>query len=350
MPLPESSLSIVCTAIGDFVRTGLNAAANNIGVSLGAPGALDAEPSQHSINLFFYRFEPSGTQSLVRPDQPWRVRLFCLVTAIGIDEEEIPAGENDLRLLGEIMRLFHETPVLAGVELNGLETRLQVVFTPISDEQINQIWMTQGDTYYRPSAIFEMALAPVMPLQTYIEPPVVGAMGRQAGADMSQRHASFTGSVNAPVVPRRVVNTDNPLWQPALCWVHNGECHDTLSFDVDSPEFAAFVAQLWIAGDSTTNVTLRWDIWDREQGWRDAGSSQLAIPFSSAIEPEQVPATVPAVFPTAVTTPLPLAIPVGQTAAQGMLYATREVTIEGNTAPTVVRSNPLLLSLYRSAP
>ena len=106
MPLPESSLSTICASITDFVRTGIGAAVNSINVSIGAPAIIAGDDSQHRLNLFFYRFEPSGFDSDVHPNDPWRIRLFCLITAFGIDEDIINAGENDLRLIGEVMRIF----------------------------------------------------------------------------------------------------------------------------------------------------------------------------------------------------------------------------------------------------
>ncbi len=95
MPVPASSLSIVCTSIGDFVRAGINAAANNIVVTIGAPASVAGEDDEQRINLFFYRFEPYGFNADGRPDEIWRLRLFCLVTTFGVDEDDVPAGEND---------------------------------------------------------------------------------------------------------------------------------------------------------------------------------------------------------------------------------------------------------------
>ena len=137
MPLPESSLSIICTSIFNFVRTGVNAAANNISVTLGAPGTLTENGNEHRINLFFYRFEPSGFHSSVHPNDPWRIRLFCLISAFGIDEGNVPAGENDLRMLGEVIRIFRETPVLSAVTVATEEVRLQAVFRDRKSTRLN---------------------------------------------------------------------------------------------------------------------------------------------------------------------------------------------------------------------
>jgi hypothetical protein len=345
MPLPESSLSIICSSISQFVGSSLNAAANNITVSIGAPAEVADEDEDHRLNLFFYRFEPGGFDSDAHPNDPWRVRLFCLITAFGILEDGIPAGENDLRLLGEVLRIFRETPVLGAVTVNGEQVRLQVVFSPATDEQINQVWSTQGDTTYRPSVIYEMALAPIMPSTLRVEPAVVGAIGSQALTGRSGRFAAFSGSALAPRVPFHAVDIDNPQWAPALCWLYLGECAHTLSFDVDSAEFGAFTPQVWLAGDPAQSVNLVWEIWD-SSGWRSVGAPLAAAPFSKAIDPANIPAAVPGIFPLNLA--LPVSIPAGENAAQGLLHATRSVTLVPGQPLVAVRSNPLLISLYRT--
>jgi hypothetical protein len=345
MPLPESSLSIICNSISQFVRTGLNAAANNISVSIGAPAEVADNDEDHRVNLFFYRFEPGGFDADAHPNDPWRVRLFCLVTAFGILEDSVTAGENELRLIGEVLRIFRETPVLAAVTVNGEAVRLQVIFSPATDEQINQVWSTQGDTTYRPSVIYEMALAPVMPSSLRAKPAMVGAIGSQALTDRSGRFATFSGTARTPQVPAHAVNIENPQWAPALCWIYLGECAHTLSFDVDSAEFGTFTPRIWLAGDPTQSVSLVWQIWD-SSGWRSVGPPVAAAPFSTAIDPDNIPAAVPAVFPLDLT--LPVGIPAGENAAQGLLHATRSVTPVPGQPPVEIRSNPLLISLYRT--
>jgi hypothetical protein len=345
MALPESSLSIICASIAQFVRNGVNAAANNISVSIGAPGEIPEGDEQHKLNLFFYRFEPGGFDSDVHPNDPWRIRLFCMISAFGVDDDGVPAGENDLRILGEVLRIFRETPVLGTVGVNGEQVRLQVVFSPATDEQINQIWSTQGDTTYRPSVIYEMALAPVMPSQLRVEPPLVGAFGHQAREFSAGRFATFSGVIRPPKVPSSIVDIENPQWAPALCWVHQEECAHTLSFDVDSPGFAGFTPSVWLAGDPSAEVELVWEIWDRD-GWRQAGAPVAATPFGTGIDPEHIPAGEAGVFPLEVDSPV--SIPAGGNAAQGLLYARRTVTTVPGGPSVIVRSNPLLLSFYRT--
>ena len=333
----------MCTSITEFVRIGLNAAANNINMFMGAPSQVPDDDDDHRVNLFFYRFEPSGFQSSAYPDDPWRVRIFCMITVFGVSADGVTAGENELRMLGEILRLFRETPVTGEQVIQGQSIRLQAVFSPATDEQVNQIWSTQGDTSYRPSVIYEMALAPIMPTDIRPEPPRVGAVGHEATT--YDPFAAFSGTVQGPPVPRRSITVADPVWQPYVCWVHEGQCAFTLSFDIETPDFAAFTPLVWIAGDPGTARELVWEVWDAS-GWRSEGAPVPATAYTQTLDPDDIPAPVPATFPVELA--LPFEIPVGETSAQGLVYAVRSVTlIEGND-PVEVRSNPLLLSLYRS--
>ena len=168
MPVPVSTLSQVCDNLRDVIRTGIDAATRDIEVTIGAPavlGALDGA-TEHHLNLFFYRFEPSGFEPGTHPELPWRVRMFCMITPFAINETvaggTVSAGENDMRILGDTMRVLHEAPILDPITVGGIDVRTRVVFMSTTDEQINQIWSTQGDTHYRPSAVYELSLTPIV--------------------------------------------------------------------------------------------------------------------------------------------------------------------------------------------
>ena len=168
----------------------------------------------------------------------------------------------------------------------------------------------------------------------------MGAIGHQARADESARYAPFSGAVQGPPVFRTEVDISNPQWAPQLCWIHDGKCARSLSFN----EADAFTTQVWLAGDTGDSVNLIWEIWDTD-GWRSAGVPVAATPFSTVIDPDGVPTLPVPGFPLVVTNPV--AIPAGETAAQGLLYATRQVTLIPGESAIEVRSNPLLLSIYR---
>jgi hypothetical protein len=346
MPLPASSLSVVCEHIRDFVRTEIDAGVSGVEVTIGAPGGL-ATSDEHRLNLFFYRFEPSGFEAGARPEAPWRIRMFCMVTPFGIDEANggttISAGQNDMRMLGDAMRVFHETPILPPVVADGITVRTQAVFMSITDEQINQIWSTQGDTHYRPSVVYEMSLTPIVPEALAPEPRIVGAIGAAARAGRG-RHEPFTGVAYGPPVPAVTIDVSDPAWVPAIAFVLDDLLHRSLAVDVDGEAFEDFTPEVWLAGDPDDSVELVWEAW-RPTGWAAVGTPQDVTPHGPALDPAAIPAGAPG-FP--IEAPLPEDLADDQSSLQLLLYARRSFTRLDGGPSEIVRSAPLLVTLYRS--
>jgi hypothetical protein len=242
-----------------------------------------------------------------------------------------------------VMRVFHETPILPAVDAGGVTVRTRVVFMSTTDEQINQIWSTQGDTHYRPSVVYEMSLTPIIPPTIAPPPRLVGAVGAEARA-ISDRHTAFSGAIAGPPVRAQTIDTGDRAWAPALAWVHADALHRSLAFDVDSPAFAAFQPAIWLAGDPTESVNLVWEVW-RATGWEVTGTPQAAQPQGIAIDPDAIPAAGGG-FPT--STPLPETLPPGPMSLQLLLYAERSFTRFDGGPTETVRSQPLLLTLWRS--
>lgn len=179
MPLPESTISRACRSVADFLYKTLKARGYAVLVVIGPPS--NAKPavgdSNHRLNLFFHRFEPAGFGPDTLPGETAWVRAHCVMTAVAVDETPVLAGENDLRILGEVLRIFHETPVLPPVDVGGETFRPQMVFAPLSLDDINRLWSTQKDTVYRPSIAYEIALAPIAPLKRDKPAPPVKSLG-----------------------------------------------------------------------------------------------------------------------------------------------------------------------------
>lgn len=338
MPLPATSLSRICRSVADFLGTELEANSNSIRVLIGSPAEASKEfETEHRINLFFYQVEPSGF-GVFDPDETWLVRLHCLVTAFGVTEGQVGAGENDLRLLGGVLRTFHETPILPPVNLDGTPVRMQVVFNPLTLDQINHIWSTQGEVTYRPSVAYEMALVPIPPSELRLGGPLVGAIGVEVHRGLE--HTAFGGTVLVPVVAARAVSTVHPDWTPRICLVEGSACAESLSFAVGSPELQAFTPQVWIAGEEGSPVTLRWESWEADSGWTalpDQVDTQAAGPL---LDPEAAGSITP------VAAPLPFSDRPGQL----VLYAVRSAQRFPDGTPIQVRSNPVLINLYEVAP
>src|SRR5437870_5080587 len=107
MPLPETSLSLACRSVANFIQSSFAAASHPIQVRLGTPAAAQpaASDTEHRLNLFFHRFEPSGIGSYELSNETWWIRVHCVITAFAVDEDRVSAGESDMRLIGEVLRL-----------------------------------------------------------------------------------------------------------------------------------------------------------------------------------------------------------------------------------------------------
>ncbi|WP_323813540.1 DUF4255 domain-containing protein [Cellvibrio sp. NN19] len=338
MALPDSSLYLACKALVDGLEEGIQANTHEISISMGSPADIASKTDENRLNLFFYRFEPSGFQAGVHPNEPWRIRMFVLVTCMTkLDQDQ---GLEDLRLLGMVMSYFNEHRLMPQVTIGTEQLRLQVVFVPASEEQLNQIWSTQGDTSYRPSVIYEVSLAPIMPTNLRGEPPRVGFTGLETRADMRRRFEPFAGSLRALPVSRHAVNSANPAWTPVICWVEGDACSSVLSIDVDAVDPATVKPRLWVAGQAGASISLEWQVWQDER-WNEADGGNLVI-SSAAIEPESIPVGLP-------TIDLPTLTLTDAARWQLLLYAVRSYQAFSGGPSITLRSNPLLITLYREA-
>ncbi len=162
MPLPDSQLAWLCRSLADFIGQRIQADQNRIRVMIGSPSdaAPDDGDHDHRLNLLFYRFEPSPAPRnipMVPEGRPLesqeleRVSVHCLITAFGVPEGGVSAGENDLRLLGEVLRIFQEQPVFEATRGDGRKALIQVALHDLTVEKIHDLWSTQGAVGFRPS-------------------------------------------------------------------------------------------------------------------------------------------------------------------------------------------------------
>lgn len=339
MAVGLSSLAQVCRSVAQQLSAGINAAdRSRIDVLLGTPAA--AAPTEtdnnHRLNLFFFRFEPSGFDGDLLPGENRLLRMHCLATPFCVDENPIPAGENDLRVIGEVLRHFHENP-LFDLPVDGETFRVQVIFLTLGLDQLNQLWATQGDTVYRPSALFEVSLAPVIPRLAMLPAPLAGAVGLGVRATLSASAAGI--GARPPELPPLLPDTRREDWTPALCLVDGTSCVQSLSFAVGSPQLAVFTPRAWVAGAVGTSVSLRWETWEATSGWLPQAPSAPFAVVDLLIDPDAV---ANASLQTTV-------LPFSDRAGQMVLYAERSFLRFDGVALTL-RSNPVLVTLFEVAP
>jgi hypothetical protein len=336
MALPETSLSRACRSVADYVQGVFTANGNPIQVRLGTPAAAVPAPTDtdHRINLFFYRFEPPGFGSFELSGETWWIRVHVVVTAFAVDEGRISAGENDMRLLGEVIRMFHETPVIGPFDVGGEQLVAQAVFQPLGLDQINQLWGAQGDVAYRPSVAYELALVPILPKKPSLPAPMVGAIGADTRPNMD--HVAPSVAAPSPPVTPMFIDTNPVDWAPQIALVLPTGYAQSIALQVGSPDLAAFKPAVIAAGLVGAPITFSWQIWDKTAGWRAAaaGTDQAAT-----VGVARLPADASTVTGTAVT------LPFTATPGQALVYAQRTVT-RSDGAVVTVRSNPILVTLY----
>ena len=340
MAVRLSSLSQVCRRLAQDLSDGINSAdTTRVNVLLGTPSAAAPGDSDttHRLNLFFFRFEPAGFDADVLPGETWLLRMHCLATPFCVDEAPLSAGENDLRVIGEVLRHVHEHPVFE-LDVEDETVLIQVIFLNLGLDQLNQLWSTQGDTVYRPSALFEVSLTPVIPRAPAIPAPLVGAVGLGVRADMAARTGA--GPAIPPSVSVTQPATDAEAWTPALCLVAGGACLQSVSLALGSDALNHFEPAAWVAGARGSEVRLRWETWDSTQGWRPEAASDPFPIQDERIDPDNL----------ANATTVPVDLPFTDHAGQAVLYAERIYARAADGVQVTLRSNPVLVALHETAP
>lgn len=347
MGLLHSSLAQVCRSFGQQLSLGVNGPATTaVRVLIGTPS--DAAPGEsdpdHRLNLFFFRFETSGFDGSVLPGDPWLLRMHCLVTPFCVAEAPIPAGENDLRLMGEVLRHIHEHPVSEITLDDGESFLVQSIFLNLGLDQINQLWSTQGDTVYRPSLLLEVSLAPIMPRKATVPSPLVAGVGLDVRAQRLRRGEGLEG-IEVQMLQVGVLSPDTDVedWAPDLLLLNgtDGTVLRSISLAIGSPALNTFAPRALLAGEPGSQVSLRWSQWEKSSGWQDSAGVQAAQIQRSHIDPAQPP--------SAATLPL-LTLPFTDRPGQLMLVAERHYTRQADGAMLTVRSDPILINLYQAAP
>jgi len=323
-------------------------------VTLGNPESAKSDSSgdKQKVNMFFYHFSPFEFSADVLPGETAMWRAYCLITPFAIDEGLKTAGELDLRLLGEVMRVFHENPVniwtLKDSQGNDFSVHVQAVFKHTGIEELNQIWSTQGnEVAYRPSVAYEFALAPVIPRVPAEQAKRVAATGFRV--DSSMEHAGdvmagedYSSIVRTPEVAVVRVSGQKDDWVPTACLIHDGAYAQSLIFSDVDPFIKTSGSQLGarVAGKVGESVSLRWEVWDSQAGWLepvDASVATLLIGHDS-IDPDE-----------AAVSDVSIDLPISE-AGQAVLYVEHSYTRGSDGVELSVRSNPMMLTIYKASP
>ncbi len=276
--LPVNAISIAANKLRMLLLSEISDLSTISQISIGQPkGTFEDEVDKNQLNLFFYNVSYEGYPADGLNEDPFYVKLYCLITAVGAKgvAGSPSAGENDLRLIGEVMRVLHQQPVISVDNGNNVEiAQLQIVPHKLNLDNLNHIWSTQGNKPYRLSVAYEMALAPI-PLAVAVErspllgePQIVvwGAMKRSPEKELD-------GLVSQkPLVKYLEIDTDRKDWKPHICLFKNiqpsresEKLHYVFKVEADFDGNFDGEMKILIAGKNNGKVKLVWNIWRRKE-------------------------------------------------------------------------------------
>lgn len=309
--LPTSSLSNAAYSLRKLFLQSIDELADITQIRIGHPAdnikALE-DTDENCLNLFFYDVNYDGYPADGGTENPFYVRLQCLITAVGAvskepeppgsnTERDVSKGENELRLVGEVMRILHEKPLLSIGDSKGKEVAvLQVVPHPMNLDNLNHIWSTQSDISYRLSLAYEMALAPVPQAVPAETSPLVGDSRMVVWGDITREDGTERDGIISlqPRVDYLAVDTGAKDWMPHICALETLDDAARKLHYVFRPEGDLTVPlDILIAGKPGGRVKLLWNVWrkktdDSVVAWKE-NLADLHPPSEKTIKPAAGP-------------------------------------------------------------
>lgn len=166
--IAPSTLSLAALALRNQI--GKCAKIDVANILLGHPAHVTPASSAQAVSIYFFHAYVPGNSGAVDPTMPLDTIVHCLITPLGVATtapgaggDDISSGENDLRLLGQIMRCMHENPLLRVADANAAGI-CEVEITPLelTIDDLSRIVPTAPATGgFRPSVAYALALLPL---------------------------------------------------------------------------------------------------------------------------------------------------------------------------------------------
>lgn len=172
MALHTSGLSIAALALRGLLAENIEGITESQ-IMLGPPAKINESDLNTSprINIFCYNvLYDVPVTTMLGQENPVVTQQF-LLTPIGCAQPEIhlTAGEADLRILGELMRVLYQNPVLAIYSDDAPVCKTNLSMRNVSLEEQGKIWGAQKDAIFRPSIACDLLTVPIVPTPTPLD-------------------------------------------------------------------------------------------------------------------------------------------------------------------------------------
>lgn len=280
--LPASALSNAAYGLRELLVSEIDDFTDFSRILIGPPSENfeTLKSRQHtSLNLFFYEVKHDAYPTDVVSDNPFYVRIRCLITALGSKTNgpprDISSGENELRVIGEVMRVFHQNPFLELKDAGGEPiAQLQVVPYTIDLDNLNHIWSTQNDASYRISVVYELGLAPVPAQRAQDVAPRVQDPRLVVVPEGAEIPAKEDILSLVPQVDYLEVDVGQDKWVPHICYVKDVGGTPSLHYVMNISGNLNTELDILMAGKDQGQLTFYWDIWIKQDdhsvvGWQE---------------------------------------------------------------------------------
>ena len=201
-------------------------------VLLGHPASVQLvnETDPH-LSVFFYSVYPAANSADLRPEEPLDTIVRCIMTPLAKNPtngaNRISSGEEDLRILGQVITCMHGWRLLVVNDMNEKPVcSVEIIPLELNADKLSKIVPTQPEGGFRPTIAYELSLIPLFPKK---DPPVESEVkvvtygvspdiddGRNDGKNFPQQY------IRALIEAHQNVAESGP-WKPQLYLIDEAE-------------------------------------------------------------------------------------------------------------------------------
>ena len=217
--LSPTTLSMVARALRTHIAA--NTEIQEMNVLLGHPASVQLvnETDPH-LSVFFYSVYPAANSADLRPEEPLDTIVRCIMTPLAKNPtngaNQISSGEEDLRILGQVITCMHGWRLLLVNDMNEKPVcSVEIIPLELNADKLSKIVPTQPEGGFRPTIAYELSLIPLFPKK---DPPVeseVKVVTYGVSPDMKDEKNFPQQYIRAVIKANQDLGEDDP-WKPQL--------------------------------------------------------------------------------------------------------------------------------------
>jgi len=218
-----TTLSMAARALREHLDANTDLTAANI--LFGHPASVQhSNGDEPYLSVYFYHVYPAGNTADLRSEEPLDTIVHCIMTPLAKGSinspNQVSPGEEDLRVLGQVMTCMHAERLLIVTNANGDPVcNVEIIPLDLSVDQLSKIIPTQPAGGFRSTVAYELSLIPlfskkVPPVESEVKMVTYGVStdmkdGKDDGKHFPQRY------IKAIAEAHQNLGKNDP-WKPQL--------------------------------------------------------------------------------------------------------------------------------------